>query len=162
MLRAAAELQNRVPALRHLSAQHVRSISREFFLAGWTIIDLHHALDYRPDGTTWPHSGANGVENWGAWMRYRLAPWRQQGTVLRSPTQRSTAEATAAKARARARREAHEQYRTTHPGRQRSQAAQAALATARALASSPTRAHHRASGVGSTESEQSTDPSYPR
>ena len=141
MLRAAAELQNRVPALRHLTAQHVRSICREFFLAGWNIIDLHHALDNRPDGTTWPHSGANGVENWGAWLRYRLAPWRQQGTVLRSPTQRSTAEAAEAKARARARREAYEQYRNTRPSRQRSAAAVAALSAARAAAR--TKIRHR-------------------
>ena len=151
MLRAAAELQNRVPVLRHISAQHVRSLCREFFLAGWTIIDLHQALDHRPDGSTWPHSGANGVENCGAWLRHRLASWRHDGTVLRSPSQRSTAEAAGAKARARARREAHEQHRKAHPSRQRSQAAEAALATARALASTQNRAqqlaHHLLSGL---------------
>lgn len=131
MLRAAAELQNRVPVLRHISAQHVRSICREYFLAGWTIIDLHQAIDHRPDCSTWPHSGAAGVENWGAWLRHRLNAWRQDGTVLRSPGQRSLAETVEAKARARARRQAHEQYRSTHPGRERSAAALAALHAAR-------------------------------
>ena len=156
MLRAAAELQNRVPVLRHISAQHVRSILREFFLAGWTIIDLHQALDHRPDGSTWPHSGAAGVENWGAWLRYRLAAWRQEGTVRRSPSQRSTAEAAAARARARARREAHEQYRSTHPARKRSQAAENALATARALTSSQIRAQQLAHPLLSANPDAAT------
>lgn len=155
MLRAAAEFQNRVPVLRRLSAQHVRSICREFFLAGWTIIDLHQAIDHRPEGCTWPHSGATGVENCGAWLRHRLAAWQHDGTVLRSPTQRSVAEAVAAKARARARREAHEQYRSTRPARERSRAAESALAAARALASGQVRAELRAqtlSGFPDTDS----------
>src|SRR5699024_9178167 len=67
LLRAAARLRHRLPVLSRISTRHVRSICREFFRAGWTIIDLHRALDYRPDGRPWPHDGATGVGNVGAW-----------------------------------------------------------------------------------------------
>src|SRR5699024_7337442 len=86
-LAAAGELQNRLPVLRLITTKHVRAITREFFLAGWTVRDIIEAIDHRPDGTRWPHSGATGVGNVGAWLTHRLSAWRtHDGQPHRSPT----------------------------------------------------------------------------
>lgn len=107
MLAAAQELQQRTPALRQISDRHIRSILRPFFLAGWTLNDVAHAIDQGPDGSKWPHDGANGVGNLGAWFKNRLAAWLDRhGTVRRSRSQRVRAEQLELAARARARREA--------------------------------------------------------
>ncbi len=136
MLRAAAELQRRLPVLRRISTEHVRSICREFFLAGWTINDVARSIDWQPNGAARPHSADAGVDNVGAWVAYRLSAWRTDGaitgTVTRSPSQRSIAEATQARARARARRQALARHQHATAGRDRSPAAKAALAQARA------------------------------
>ncbi|WP_154793294.1 hypothetical protein [Occultella kanbiaonis] len=103
---AAEHLRRRYPVLRRVTAKHVRSVIREFLLAGWTLSDLAHAIDQRPTGRQ-PHSGANGVGNVGAWLTSRLAWWRDDnGTVVVSPSQRVAAERVELRARARARAEA--------------------------------------------------------
>lgn len=105
-LAASDELRWRVPVLRHVSAAHVRHAVREYFLAGWTVLDIHHAIDQHPDGTTWPHDGSDGVARPADWLAYRLAAWRDDaGTVIRSRSQRLAAERAEAIARTRARRE---------------------------------------------------------
>lgn len=104
-LAQADELRNRLPVLRRISTKHVASLVREFALAGWSTSDLVRALDQRPDGSSWPHDGADGVGNVGAWVGYRLGPWRAGGTVALSPSQRVQLEATEARARAVARAE---------------------------------------------------------
>ena len=93
-LLAAAELQRRLPVLRQISTRDVRSCLREFFLAGWTVQDVHHALDWRPDGTRWPHDGAYGIGPTGVrgFLRYRLTPWTADGTPRKSFSQRAAAE----------------------------------------------------------------------
>lgn len=92
-LSAAAELQRRLPVLRQISTRDVRSCLREFFLAGWTVQDVHDALDWRPDGTRWPHDGADGIGPTGVrgFLRYRLAPWTSDGTPRQSFGQRAAA-----------------------------------------------------------------------
>ena len=112
-LSAAAELQRRLPVLRQISTRDVRSCLREFFLAGWTVQDVHHALDWRPDGTRWPHDGANGIGPNGVrgWLRYRLAPWTSDGTPRRSFGQRAAAGRAEQLARQRAERERAEAAR---------------------------------------------------
>jgi hypothetical protein len=112
-LSAAAELQRRLPVLRQISTRDVRACLREFFLAGWTVQDVHHALDWKPDGTRWPHDGANGVGPTGVrgWARYRLAPWTSDGTPRRSFGQRAAAERSEQLARQRAERERAEAAR---------------------------------------------------
>lgn len=144
MLRAASELQRRLPVLRRISTQHVRSVCREFFLAGWTVSDVQRAIDWRPAGHAWAHSGDTAVENVGAWLAYRLNAWRNEGTVTRSHTQRTLAEATEAKARARSRTEELARHQHATAGRPRSEAAKAAMAAARAAASAEIRARTRA------------------
>lgn len=102
-LAAAGELQNRLPVLRQISTKHVRAICRPFFLAGWTVRDLIEAIDHRPDGSRWPHSGATGVGNVGAWLTHRLSPWQtHDGGIRRSPTQRRQTQRAETRARTRA------------------------------------------------------------
>ncbi|OYN83994.1 hypothetical protein CGZ91_08860 [Parenemella sanctibonifatiensis] len=97
-------------------------------LAGWTVDDIAHALDRRPDER--PHgqppdngewvifNAANGVADGrlGHWMTWRLAHWRTDtGDPMESPLQRSerrhAAELIQRRAEARAVRERREQRR---------------------------------------------------
>lgn len=106
-LAAADELRWRLPVLRRISAAHVRHVAREFFLAGWTVLDVHYAIDYRPDGTPVPHSGDLGVIRPADWLAHRLAAWRDEtGTVTRSRSQRLALERAEQRARTRANQEA--------------------------------------------------------
>lgn len=105
-LAAADELRWRLPVLRRISARHVRHVVREHFLAGWTVLDIQHALDHRPDGTSWNHDGANGVARPADWLTYRLAAWCDDaGTVVRSRSQRLALERAEARARTRRQRD---------------------------------------------------------
>ncbi|MCZ2404847.1 hypothetical protein IV498_17125 [Paenarthrobacter sp. Z7-10] len=92
---AAAEIRNRSFPLRCMTTKDVASSCRDFFLAGWTVADILHALDWKPDNTAWPHSGAPDTrEPWRirGWMRHRLGAWRTEaGEPLRSPDQQATA-----------------------------------------------------------------------
>lgn len=140
MLAAAAEVQNRVPLLRRITARHVRSILRPLFAAGWTVTDVCACIDFRPDGARWPHSGGSGVDNIGAWLSYRLRPWTNGpgGGPRRSPGQRATAEAAEHRARARARAEADRAARTHASSATASTTREAALASIkRCLATAP-------------------------
>lgn len=134
-LAASRELQARLPVLRRISPQHVRSVVREFFLAGWTVSDVIIAIDSKPSGHRWPHDGAHAVDNVGAWLAHRLRPWRTpEGIVRRSISQRAAAERTEALARAAARREEAERWRRARQERRgASPAREAAMALARAL-----------------------------
>ena len=92
---AAAEIRNRCFPLRSMTSKDVASTCRDFLLAGWTVADILHALDYKPDGTLWPHSGAPVTKDpWRlrGWLRHRLAPWRTEaGEPLHSRDQRAAA-----------------------------------------------------------------------
>ncbi|GAA1334431.1 hypothetical protein GCM10009592_30140 [Brachybacterium rhamnosum] len=76
MLAAAAEMRRRSFVLRRASLRAVRSLGRDFWENGWTVADVLRALDQRPDGTSWPHSGAHGVRSVRAWSMHRLRRWR--------------------------------------------------------------------------------------
>jgi hypothetical protein len=67
-------------------------------MAGWTIIDIDHALNAMPGGEKWAHDGATGIQDVGRWMEYRLKAWMRDGTVLPSHTQRVLANARRVKA----------------------------------------------------------------
>ncbi len=107
MLSAAFELQRRLPVLRQISAKDLRSCLRHYFLAGWTVADVAHALDWKPDGGRWPHSGATGIgpTSVRGWIAHRLAPWASEGTPRRSFGQRAAAERAERLARQQAQRE---------------------------------------------------------
>lgn len=87
-LRAAHELRVRLSILRCLSSEHVRSVLRPFFWAGYTLGDVLMAIDLRPDGTRWPHDGADSVDNPAAWLAHRLRAWTVDGVPRRSVSQR--------------------------------------------------------------------------
>lgn len=95
---AASELRERVFLLRPMSIKDIRSVCREFFLAGWTVRDIKDALDWLPDGSRHPNSGIPVTkEPWRlrGWLTARLAHYRtQDGIVMASPSQRVTAENT--------------------------------------------------------------------
>lgn len=80
------------------------SVIRDFLISGWTIADLHHALDYRPNGSPWPYSGiprSDWAPRLRGWMRKRVAVWRTtSGQPFRSRDQRSTSEALELRAQA--------------------------------------------------------------
>jgi len=87
MLAAAAELRRRSFVLRRSSLRALRSVTRDFWAAGWTVGDVLCALDRQPDGSSWPHSGAYGVRSVRAWCCYRLRRWRDaDGSPLPSPS----------------------------------------------------------------------------
>lgn len=107
---ASSALKRHAPVLRSLSDAKLASLLREFFLAGWTVADVQHALDTRGDGTPWPHSGAQGVRNPAGWLIHRLSAWREGGTVTRSRSQRADAERARLRALHRAEVERREQW----------------------------------------------------
>uniref|UniRef100_UPI003F490E32 hypothetical protein n=1 Tax=Promicromonospora sp. CA-289581 TaxID=3240013 RepID=UPI003F490E32 len=118
-LAAADELRSRVLALRPMSDRAVRSVAREFFVAGWNVLDIVHALEWRADGTRWtldsiPWTGEHHpaereelARRAAAWLTYRLRHWRADaGTVRRSRHQQLAAEKAERAAHRRAEREA--------------------------------------------------------
>lgn len=96
---AASEIWYRSFALRCLSIKDLASICRDFFLAGWTVADILHALDWQPDGTPWPHSGAPTTKEAArirGWLKHRLAAWRTEtGEPRRSRDQQAAAKSAA-------------------------------------------------------------------
>lgn len=143
-LAAAAELARLLPPLRRFSKRDLRSLIRPLTDAGWTIADIHTALDYRPS------TGPLGREAWSALpqqntgetdvdytrrlraaIRARLDCWRTEaGEVMLSPGQRQRLESAHGRAEARAAAERHAQ-RTARAPQLRS-AAQRGAALARA------------------------------
>src|SRR5690606_5759290 len=105
-LDAARAMQHAAFPLRRISARHLRSIARPFFRAGWTPRDVLYAIDTRPDGTPWPHSGADEVRHLGAWLRHRLAAWASPTGPLPSRSQRAAATLAEQRRRAAQRRAA--------------------------------------------------------
>jgi len=62
-------------AFKDTSAAALRPVLAPFFAAGATVRRLLDMLDSRPDGSAWPHDGANGVRNYVAWTAKRLGAW---------------------------------------------------------------------------------------
>lgn len=82
MLRAAATLRGLSPAFFHrMSDKDIRSLTREFFIAGWSAADIERALSTRPDGTPWPHdtpSDSQALQRIRPWVKYRLSAWKDE------------------------------------------------------------------------------------
>lgn len=105
-VQAAKQLQSQTLSLRSLTPRDIASCCRDFFLAGWTVNDLVHALDHSPTGLHALDALAAGSDTarTRGWLRWRLGAWRDDhGTPMTSRTQRVAAEQ--AEAHARARRE---------------------------------------------------------
>ncbi|ALQ32520.1 hypothetical protein AA310_00920 [Arthrobacter sp. YC-RL1] len=152
-LSAAAEILRLMPDLARFSKKNVLNMVKPFFDAGWTISDVHHALDWRTS------PGLHGKEVWGALPQhdrdtqsyidycrilraailYRLRQWMTPtGEVMTSRSQRATAQSTQARAAARAAADRRAKYQAQRPAHQSAAAtgaarARAALSAARAL-----------------------------
>ena len=103
VLGLARELQERLVVLRGCSDRYVMRVIRPFFGAGWSVGDLVTAVDRRPDGSAWPHSGDRGVREPARWLIHRLSAWLDSGGV---PLSSWRQERRAAHERAMAEREA--------------------------------------------------------
>ena len=75
VLGLARELQERLRVLQGCSDRYVMRVIRPFFGAGWSVGDLVEAVDRRPDGSAWPHSGDRGVREPARWLIHRLSAW---------------------------------------------------------------------------------------
>jgi len=60
--------------LRAVSAAALAYLARDFWQAGWTVGDVLHAIDHRPDGTR--HTATSAVNDPAGWIRFRLNHWR--------------------------------------------------------------------------------------
>lgn len=103
VLRLARELQERLVVLRGCSDRYVMRVIKAFGEAGWSVGDLVAAVDRRPDGSAWPHSGDRGVREPARWLIHRLSAWLDGGGV---PLASWRQERAAAHERAMAEREA--------------------------------------------------------
>ncbi|MCL2593960.1 MAG: hypothetical protein FWD83_00330 [Promicromonosporaceae bacterium] len=107
-LSAAEALQDRLPVLRRSSVRAIAAVIRPWLAADWTVADLHHAVDWRPDDTRPPHYGAYGVVHPARWLMYRFVAWMgDDGQPLPSKSQRSLARARQIAAGTRQQRELH-------------------------------------------------------
>lgn len=96
---AAGRLQVEAVSLRGCSAPALASVLRDWFLVGWTGRDVLTALDSRPEaGGAWTFTTAPRYVV--AWVKYRLAAWRdEEGRPGPSPSQRRAAARAAEQAR---------------------------------------------------------------
>ncbi len=130
-LRAAWAVKMSLLGAKNLSDHALASLLRPFHLAGWTISDILYALDHRPDGTLWPHSGMQGVKHTQGWMMYRLSPWIDEfGTVRISHTQQIAADHALRLAQQRAVREHNDKQRAARASVHRIREIRAAAADA--------------------------------
>ena len=107
VLGVARELQERLRVLRGCSDRYVMRVIKPFEETGWSVGDLVVAIDRRPDGSAWPHSGDRGVREPARWLIHRLSAWLDEAGA---PQLSWRQESQAAHERAMAeRRAAHEQ-----------------------------------------------------
>ncbi|UTX35896.1 BlaI/MecI/CopY family transcriptional regulator (plasmid) [Micrococcus luteus] len=100
----ARSIQEHAPDTRDLTTANVASLIRPFALAGWTVADVMHALDWGPDGARhW--RGALGMVRIDAWARDRLALWTRDGEPIRSFSHIQAARAAQVRAEAEADRQ---------------------------------------------------------
>lgn len=83
VLGLARELQERLVVLRGCSDRYVMRVIKAFGEAGWSVGDLVVAVDRRPDGSVWPHSGDRGVREPARWLIHRLSAWLDDRGVPR-------------------------------------------------------------------------------
>lgn len=118
---AASQIQVTALPLRVLSPADVASTCRDFFLAGWTVNDVLHAIDHHPDtGAHQLNSIPVGDQSprVRGWLAWRLGAWRSDdGTPRRSRSQQLRTEATRARALAAAERQRIEAERQAHAER---------------------------------------------
>lgn len=70
---AAQALQARVPVLGGIGPAHLRHVLAERFAAGWSPLEILHALDHPPDGRE--HGYTAPIRHLPGWIRARLEAW---------------------------------------------------------------------------------------
>lgn len=99
-LNAARTLQWYAPALARLSTALVARMCAPFFRRGWTVNDILHAIDHRPDGSLWAHDAFHGALNIAPIFQHRMNAWRLNGQPVYSLYQRQVRDAQEARDRA--------------------------------------------------------------
>jgi hypothetical protein len=110
-LAACERLRQESNVLRHMTPWYLRWVQRAFLVAGWTVADVLHALDVRPDDSAWTYTWASVAElrHIPGWVRHRLAAWLDEdGQVVASRSQRAAVAVREAEAREHQRAEARE------------------------------------------------------
>lgn len=93
MLLAAEKLREISPYVFGAMTDHdVRSLCRDFFVAGWSPQDVKLALTWQKDGKLWPHATIPkyaSLERIRPWVKYRLSFWREvDSSPMTSPGQK--------------------------------------------------------------------------
>lgn len=82
-------LRRRDPSLYGVEFNRLREEASRFFSAGWSVADLLHALDSRPDGTRWERgAGYQGDE----WLAHRLRSWKTPSGDIRPSASQEAAQ----------------------------------------------------------------------
>ncbi|MFC7582529.1 hypothetical protein ACFQYP_00970 [Nonomuraea antimicrobica] len=92
-----------------MTAWYLRWLLKPFLGAGWTVADVLHALDVRPDGSAWTYTwqSVNELRHIPGWVRHRLGAWLDEdGQVLPSRSQREMSAAARRRAEQEGRRRA--------------------------------------------------------
>lgn len=82
----ARVLQHHCYDLRAMSARAIIEATQPFFEAGWSVRDILHALEHRPDGQLWKTKGATGMRSVKSWLKIRLTAWMNNEVILDSIT----------------------------------------------------------------------------
>ncbi|MEV4364610.1 hypothetical protein [Nonomuraea sp. NPDC049625] len=93
-LAACERLRHEATPFRRMTGWYLRHLLKPFLDAGWTVADVLHALDVRPDDSRWTYTWLSSSElrHVPGWVRYRLAAWIDaDGQVLASRSQRKAA-----------------------------------------------------------------------
>ena len=69
-----------------MSARAIVEATQPFFEAGWSVRDILHALEHRPNGELWQTKGAAGMRSVKSWLKIRLAAWMNDEVILDSIT----------------------------------------------------------------------------
>ena len=100
-------LQHHCIDLRSISTRAIAAETTDFLTSGWTVADILTALDRPPHGAPYTRNGAGGMRSIQAWLRLRLAQWRDEhGHPLTSPNAARAAERAATAAERAAERAA--------------------------------------------------------
>jgi hypothetical protein len=121
--------------LRPLSPADLGHVVADFVAAGWSAADLHRSLDFRPDGSPYPHDGvpSNEPHRLRGWLTWRLEPWRDaEGWPRLSHSQQVASDRRHQEAIQRARRERADHDRRLHASAAATGRAAAILAEMRA------------------------------
>lgn len=86
LIHLARTIQHHCYDLRAVSARAILEATTPFFEAGWSVRDVLHALEYRPNGELWQTKGAAGMRSVKSWLKIRLAAWMKGHVILDSIT----------------------------------------------------------------------------